>query len=340
MKVKLDLKKAYYFGVVLLILLAIAAYFVFFLTVGGAFIVKYLPNSKAGTANVSIKDFYQDLLNWTLILVFLSLGIFVLPFVYSLVTYSVFINRPHAVLKRGFKSVKEGDFETRLAVKGLSETAALFEEFNSMVKACQKKISIKHYVSGSTEKMLEHLNSGEITTQPRRKLTTIFFSDVRDFTTFSEQNDPLVVINTINEIFDIQVAAVQRNSGDIDKFIGDEIMVEFPSPSAAFKAADEIQAKIASYNRKRRFPLAVGIGINFGEAVVGAVGAGDQFNWTTIGHTVNVARRLCGVAEAGSIVVSESAYEKLKIKRACERSAIKVKGVSRPVHAYVIRAQG
>jgi adenylate cyclase len=339
MKVKLDLKKAYYFSAVLLTLLAIAVYFVFFLSIEGAFIGKYLSNSKSGTAIVSIKDFYQDLLNWILILVFMSLGVFVLSFVYSFITHSLYIKRPHAVLQNGFKSVKEGDFETRLPVKGLAETAALFEEFNSMVKACQKKISIKHYVSGSTEKMLEHLNAGEITTQPRRKLTTIFFSDVRAFTAFSERNDPLVVINTINEIFDIQVAAIKRNAGDIDKFIGDEIMVEFPSPSAAFKAADEIQAKIAVYNRKRRFPLEVGIGVNFGEAVVGAIGAGDQFNWTTIGHTVNVARRLCGAAEPGDIVVSASVYEKLKIKRSCEESDIKVKGVSKPVHAYTVRCR-
>jgi class 3 adenylate cyclase len=275
----------------------------------------------------------------TLTLVFISLGVFLLPFIFALVTYGIYIHKPFAALRNGFKSVKEGDFETRLTVKGLREIAGLYEDFNTMIKACQKKIAIKHYVSGSTEKMVEHLNAGEITTQPRRKLVTIFFSDVRDFTAFSEQNDPLVVINTINEIFDIQVAAINRNSGDIDKFIGDEIMVEFPSPSAAFKAADEIQAKIQSFNRKRDFLLQVGIGINYGEAIVGAIGSGDQFNWTMIGHTVNVARRLCSVAEPGDIVISAAVFEKLKIKRACQESEIKVKGISKSVHAYLFQTQ-
>ena len=240
MKFKIDLKKVHYAGSALLILLAIAVFFVFFLGVRNVFIHKYFPNPKAGSALVTVRDVYDDFWAWTAILAGTCLGLFALSFVYSLVTYSLYFRRPQTALRNGFRGVKEGDFETRLPVKGLAETAALFEEFNAMVRACQKKISIKHYVSGSTEKMVERLNAGEITTQPRRKLTVIFFSDVRDFTTFSEKNDPLVVINTINEIFDIQVAAVKRHSGDIDKFIGDEIMVEFPSPAAAFRAADEI----------------------------------------------------------------------------------------------------
>jgi adenylate cyclase len=334
MKLKIDLKKAYYFSSAILILLAIAVYFIFFMSVAGGFITKYLPQSKSDGVVVLRSQVLQDLMGLQLLLVFVSIGVFILPFVYSFITYTLYLKKPFSVLRNGFKGVREGNFETRLAAKGLEEIATLFDEFNTMVKACQKKISIKHYVSDSTEKMLEHLDSGEITTQPRRKLVTIFFSDVRDFTSFSEQHDPLVVINTINEIFDIQVAAVRRNAGDIDKFIGDEIMVEFPSPSAAFKAADEIQSKIAVYNRKRRFPLAVGIGVNFGEAVVGAIGSGGQFNWTTIGHTVNVARRLCGMAEPGEIVVSGSVYEKLKTKRACEESDIRVKGISKTVHVY------
>jgi adenylate cyclase len=339
MKVKIDLKKVFYFSTALLILIAIIFFFVFFLSVRAVFIDKYFPNPKAGTAQVSVRGVYDDFWNWTAILAVICIGLFILSFIYSLITYSLFIRKPYAAVRTGLRSVKDGNFETRLPVRGLAETAHLFEEFNAMVKACQKKISIKHYVSGSTEKMLEHLDAGEITTQPRRKLVTIFFSDVREFTSFSEQNDPLVVINTINEIFDIQVQAIRRHSGDIDKFIGDEIMVEFPSPSTAFKAADEIQAKICTYNRKRRFPLAVGIGINYGEAVVGAVGSSGQFNWTTIGHTVNVARRLCAMAEPGEIVISGSVYERLKIKRDCSESNIRVKGINKPVHIYTIAAR-
>jgi class 3 adenylate cyclase len=183
--------------------------------------------------------------------------------------------------------------------------------------------------------MVEGLKTGEISIQPRRKLVTVFFSDVRGFTSYAEEHDPLMVINTINEIFYIQVNIINKNFGDIDKFIGDEIMVEFPSPSLAFKSALEIQKKISSYNKRRKDVLQVGIGINFGEAVVGAVGSGDKYDWTMIGNTVNIGRRLCGAADPDCIVVSAPVYEKLKTKRSCREIDIKVKGISKKVTAYI-----
>jgi class 3 adenylate cyclase len=337
--IKTDLKKVYYFSTVFLTLLIVLVYFFFFMSVENFIIQKYLPASRTDAVSVVKSDFLMDYRNIDLALFGISIVLFALPVIYSLVTYGLYIKRPSLELRAGFRSVKEGDFETRITERGFKEMVMLYEDFNNMVKECQKQIAIRHYVSGSTQKMVEHLNTGEITTQPRRKLVTILFSDVRDFTTFSEENDPLVVISTINEVFDIQVAAIKRNSGDIDKFIGDEIMVEFPSPSCAFKAAQEIQAKMQSYNRKRSTPLEVGIGINYGEAIVGAIGAGEQFDWTTIGHTVNVARRLCGAAEPGHIVISQAVYEKLKIKRECKETEIRVKGVSKAVKTYIFSGE-
>ncbi|MBN2737347.1 MAG: adenylate/guanylate cyclase domain-containing protein [Spirochaetales bacterium] len=331
---KADLKKVYYFSIAIFLLLAIVLYGLFFVNIGNTFKIKYLPQTKTDAVQVSRSGILEDINGLTWMYFFISMGLFFLSFIFSFVTYWLFFKRPFNELVKGIRAVSDGDYETRLAVKGLREIADLFEDFNNMVRSCQKKIAIKHYVSGSTEKMIEQLETGEITTQPHRKLITIFFSDVREFTSFSEQNDPLVVINTINEIFSIQVAAIKKYKGDIDKFIGDEIMVEFPTPAQAFKAAMEIQRKLVTFNSKRENPLEVGIGINFGEAIVGAIGSGIQFDWTMIGHTVNVARRLCAAAEKGEVVVSHSLYEKLNVKRECEQKDIRVKGVSKPVKAY------
>jgi len=337
--IKTDLKKVYYFSAVFLTLLIVLVYFIFFVNVENYIIQKYLPASSPDPVSVKKSSMILDFRSIDLYLYGISLVLFILPVVFSLITYNLYIKKPTMELRAGIRSVKEGDFETRITEKGFKEMILLFEDFNNMVKACQKQIAIKHYVSGSTQKMVEHLNTGEITTQPRRKLVTILFSDVRDFTTFSEVNDPLVVISTINEVFDIQVAAIKRNSGDIDKFIGDEIMVEFPSPSLAFKAAQEIQARMQSYNKKRGNPLFVGIGINYGEAIVGAIGSGEQFDWTTIGHTVNIARRLCSAAEPGHIVISGGVYEKLKIKRECKETEIRVKGVNKAVKTFIFHSE-
>jgi adenylate cyclase len=332
---KTDLKKMFYFCVAALVFVAIAGYFTFFMSIEGHIEKNYLQVNKSDVISGSKARAYQDILSATLVFVFMSIVFFSLSFVFSIVTYNIFIKGPFMKLRNGLRGVRDGDFEMRIPMKGLSEVASLFEDFNNMVKAVQRKVAIKHYVSNSTEKMVEILNTGEITAQPRRKLVTILFSDVRGFTSFSEQNDPLVVISTINEIFNIQVGIIKKNSGDIDKFIGDSIMVEFPSPSLAFKSATEIQNKMAAYNKKRQDSLTVGIGINYGEAIVGAIGAGEQYNWTMIGNTVNVASRLCGAAESGAVLVSASVYEKLKIKRECKEAEIRVKGISKAVKAYV-----
>jgi len=335
LSLKTDLKKIYYTGIAVLIFLIILSYFIFFLSLQNHLIQSYLPDSKNDAVLVSKSNVYKDLLGGLTTFFIMSLVIFSATFVFSIVTYTLYIKKPFQKLRQGFRTVKDGDFETRIPVKGLNEIASLFEEFNNMVKSCQKKISIKHYVSSSTKKMVEILNTGEITTQPRRKLLTVFFSDIRGFTSFAEEHDPMMVITTVNEIFDIQVALIKKYSGDIDKFIGDEIMAEFPTPSAAFKCATEIQAKLSAFNKKRSVPLNVGIGINFGEAIVGAIGSGDQFNWTMVGHTVNIGRHLCSVAEPGQIVVSQEVQEKLKVKRQCKRTDVKMKKLAKPVKAIV-----
>jgi class 3 adenylate cyclase len=329
------MKKVLYFSAAILVLLIISSYFIFGYYLEKHIIKQYLPEAKSDAVSISRSKALKDLMNTNMLFVLVSIIIFILSFLFPIITYIIFIKRPFFHLKLGFQKVKEGDFDTRLPVKGFNEVASLFDNFNNMVKACRKKISIKHYVSGSTEQMVEVLRTGEITIQPRRKLVTVLFSDVRGFTTYAEQNDPLMVINTINEIFGIQVQCINKNSGDIDKFIGDEIMVQFPSPSCAFKCALEIQNKISSFNKKRKDVLKVGIGINYGVAVVGAVGSGEKYDFTMIGNTVNMGRRLCSAAEPGTIVVSESAYEKLKTKRSFRETDIKVKGISKKVTAYI-----
>ena len=206
-----------------------------------------------------------------------------------------------------------------------------------MIKDISKKIVIQKYVSKSTAEMLENIKTGEFTSGPQRKNITVFFSDIRGFTAFSEKNDPLIVVNRLNELFDVQVKIIARNGGDIDKFVGDSIMAIFPSPQKAFKASLDIQKKIIEFNKKKKLSLNIGIGINFGEAVVGAVGSGDSYNWTTIGDTVNLASRLCSIAEGGTICISQNILKKVKTSKRPKERKIKIKGINKPVSVYVLK---
>lgn len=282
---------------------------------------------------IIIKDF---IINKKQISRTILLGLIILTLLFFFLLFKV-IDRPAKNLINSIADVEAGDFTIRLPVRGRSKISTLYEDFNRMVKNFGKKITVQKYVSKSTAEMLENIKTGEFTSGPQRKNITVFFSDIRGFTTYSEKNDPLIVVERLNELFDIQVKIIARNNGDIDKFVGDSIMAIFPTPQKALNASLEIQKKIGHYNKQKKQSLNIGIGINYGEAVVGAVGSGDSFNWTTIGDTVNVASRICSMAEEGTICVSQSIIKKVKSSKRPREKQIKVKGINKPITVYVYR---
>ena len=240
-------------------------------------------------------------------------------------------------IQQAVDTVNAGDFTARIPIKGKTGdiTTTLFADFNRMIKMYRKKIAMQKYVSDSTAKMLENVKTGEFASKPIRKNATIFFSDVRKFTAFSEKHDPLIVVNRLNEIFNIQVRIITKFRGDIDKFVGDEIMAVFSTPGEAFKASVEIQNKMAAYNKRKKEPLPIGIGINYGEVVVGAIGGGDSLDWTIVGDAVNIAARLCSMAEGGQICVSEIVFKKAKTTQKHISKSIKVKGRKHMINTYI-----
>jgi adenylate cyclase len=135
----------------------------------------------------------------------------------------------------------------------------------------------------------------------RRVRLTLFYSDARDFTGYSESNPPERVVWFLNELMGIQVAAVEAHGGDVDKMIGDALLARFDGDGAearALAAARDVQAELARAN----LPRPVGIGVYTGEVISGAVGAAHRRDFTVIGDGVNVSARLCAAAAAGEIV--------------------------------------
>lgn len=135
----------------------------------------------------------------------------------------------------------------------------------------------------------------------KRVRLTLFYSDARDFTGYSESNPPERVVWFLNELMGIQVAAVQAHGGDVDKMIGDALLARFDGPDAearALAAARDVQSELARAN----LPRPVGIGVYTGEVISGAIGAAHRRDFTVIGDGVNVSARLCSAAGAGEIV--------------------------------------
>ena len=183
----------------------------------------------------------------------------------------------------------------------------------------------------------------------RQKLC-VLFADVRGFTTFTERHrdEPERVIETINAYTSAMTETLFEFKGVLDKYTGDGLMAFFPvepneedeacverSVRAALAMRDATDVVTARLRAADLQPLHVGIGLHFGEAVVGLVGNLNQFNYTALGFTVVVAARLQTLAEGGQVIVSPEVEQ--MIHPGFETQAmnpVEVKGVSEPVTPY------
>ncbi|WP_447972889.1 CHASE2 domain-containing protein [Nitrospira sp. Kam-Ns4a] len=180
----------------------------------------------------------------------------------------------------------------------------------------------------------------------RKERLTVFFSDVRGFTSMSEQMEPLEVQRLLGEYFTEMTRILFTHGGTLDKFMGDAVMAFFgnpePQPDHALRAvlmALEMQEAIEALNRKwaaeGRRTIGVGMGINTGEVTVGNLGSKDFLDYTVIGDTVNLACRLEQNAKAGEIIITQTTYDEVKgAVEVVPLEPIRVKGKSEPIPIY------
>jgi class 3 adenylate cyclase/DNA-binding response OmpR family regulator len=178
----------------------------------------------------------------------------------------------------------------------------------------------------------------------KRQEISVLFADIRGFTSFSENMAPERLVEVLNQYLALAVEAILEQEGTLDKFMGDAVMAFFnaPLPQAdhvlrAVRAAMAMKQTVADHNltAENRSSLNFGIGIHVGQAVVGNIGTAQQMNYTTIGDTVNLAKRLQENATGGQIVLSQAAYEAVKGSVVVEDlGPLLVKGRTASVHTY------
>ncbi len=181
-------------------------------------------------------------------------------------------------------------------------------------------------------------------------VSTILFSDVRGFTTLTEQLGAQGTVSLLNEYFTIMVDCIQREGGMLDKFIGDAIMAAFGIPVArdddedrAVRAAVSMITELTAWNEKRaaagKMTIDMGIGLNTDDVVSGNIGSPKRMDYTMIGDGVNLASRLESACKqyAARILISENTYKKLRgtyLSREVDR--VVVKGKTEPVGVYEV----
>jgi adenylate cyclase len=178
-----------------------------------------------------------------------------------------------------------------------------------------------------------------------RQTISIMFADIRGFSTFSEQLDPEKLVEIINTYMTIASDAIHLQQGVIDKFMGDAVMALYNTPLRpqedhalrAVRSAWTMQEQIQLYHRDvaEQDRLQFGTGIHTGEAVVGNVGSPERLDYTAMGDSVNLAKRLQEVAKPMQILLSDDAYQCVKDHvEVTELEPIQVKGRTQYTKVY------
>ena len=186
----------------------------------------------------------------------------------------------------------------------------------------------------------------EITKGGEARQTTVLFSDIRGFTAMSEKEDPQIIVDMVNEYFELMVEVIFKYEGTLDKFVGDEIMALFGAPVGhaddpirAVRTAIEMLEVLKQLNQLRvsrgEPEIHIGIGVNTGNVVAGYIGSSKALEYTVIGDTVNTGARLCSYAKAGEIIISHATYERLNGEfEVIPLPDAKVKNKSEPLRIY------
>jgi adenylate cyclase len=205
----------------------------------------------------------------------------------------------------------------------------------------------RYFAPDLAKQIAEH--GEEVKLGGEKRPVVIFFSDIRGFTTMSENLTPESVAKLLGEYFNEMVEIVFRHGGTLDKFIGDAIMALWGAPltseddaDKAMRAAIDMQRALIPLNEHWKAtgqpPIEIGIGINFGEVFAGNIGSEQRMEYTVLGDAVNTASRLCSNAGRGEIMISEPFFKRLKNPPPTEaREPIKVKGKAQPVPIYLAK---
>jgi len=219
---------------------------------------------------------------------------------------------------------------------------------NELLKALSTKLS--YYLS---PQIYDSIFSGkqDVTLKSSRKKLTIFFSDLVNFTQTTENLEPEILSDILNNYLDEMFTIALKYGATIDKFIGDAIMIFFGDPESKGEREDALNCVSMAIEMRTRMeelaptwmdrgllqPFKVRMGISTGYATVGNFGSNHRMDYTIIGGQVNLASRLESNANPNDILIAHETYSLVKDKIFCEKKdTIFVKGIPYPIPTYEV----
>ncbi len=256
------------------------------------------------------------------------------------------ISRPILEIDRAAVEVGKGNFAVRV-VHGArlnDEIGDLARRMNQMVVGLAERFQLERFVSGGTMAAIRLSGHQDVELGGSRQPATMLFCDIRGYTAFSEENEPGLVVEVLNFYFQHLATLVKEHQGDIDKFVGDQILAVFVGDDAerrAIECALAMQARMTALAADRpSWNLSVGIGINSGEVIMGAMGSRERMDYTVLGDAVNLAARLCSHAGRGQTLISRATHAAVVDRSGFTAEAlppIQVKGKREPVAVFDVR---
>jgi class 3 adenylate cyclase len=262
------------------------------------------------------------------------------------------IVRQIQTLSENARKVAGGEYGPPVEVNSRDEIGQLVENHNDMVKGLVERDFIRdsfgRYVDPKFAKyLLEHPGAGDL--GGKRREVVMMMSDIRGFTALSETLSPELIIRILNQYFSHMIKIIQDHNGIIVDFFGDAILVFFEPLSGAaadtalccVQCAARMQSEMKTFNdemQKQKLPgLAMGIGINAGQVIVGNIGSDTRAKYGVVGSAVNITSRIQAKAEKQEIVISESVYQYTKDQLHIKKTfSAELKGVDEPVTLRII----
>ncbi|MCB9741863.1 MAG: HAMP domain-containing protein [Alphaproteobacteria bacterium] len=257
------------------------------------------------------------------------------------------IARPVEQVAEAARRIERGQLDVQLPEAGHDEVGQLVRSVNRMARGLREREQLRNMFGKymATQVVQELMSAGELSLRGELREVTVLISDIRGYTALTEELGATEVVALLNEYFSILVDVVLEGDGVIDKFMGDALLCWFgapvPSedhPEKAVAAAERILERTAAWNAERvargLSPVATGIGLALGTVVVGNIGSPQRLEYTAIGDAVNLASRLCSMAEAGEVLLTKAVRDAVPGAAHERVGPVEVKGVKDPVEVY------
>lgn len=254
------------------------------------------------------------------------------------------ISRPILKIGEAATEVGHGNFRARVeGVTSRDEIGDLAGRINTMIVQINERFQLAKFVSGGTMAAIQKSDFEGVKLGGERREVAILFADIRGYTAFSESRDPAMVVDVLNYYFQRMADLVALNHGDIDKYVGDQIMATFHGADMAHDstacalAIQDVMIELAAEHEE--WKLDIGIGVDMGEVIMGAMGSKQRMDYTVVGDHVNLAARLCSYAKARQTIISDSVATHLAGRGDFHLAAmdpIKVKGKSGELKVFSV----